>query len=32
MRHLGLYEKDNSQVGAAFAERLVKARERAGKA
>lgn len=31
-KHLGLYEKDNSQLGAAFAEKLIKARERAGKA
>ena len=32
MKFHGLYEKDNGQLGTAFAERLVKARERAGKA
>ena len=31
-RHHGVFEKDNNQLGAGFAERLVKARERAGKA
>lgn len=31
MRHLGLYERDNKQLGDGFAERLVKARERVGK-
>jgi phage terminase small subunit len=31
-RHHGVFEKDNNQLGAGFAERLVKARERAAKA
>lgn len=32
MKHLGMFELDNKQIGEGFADRLIKARERAGKA